>query len=31
MAQRYEDSFLGIKYGWKGRVDKSMRIEERVM
>ncbi len=30
-SKRYEDRFLGIKYGWKGLVNKSMPIEERVM
>ena len=30
-SKRYEDSFLGVKYGWKGLVNKSMPIEERVM
>ena len=30
-SKRYEDSFLGIKYGWKGLVNKSMPIEERVI
>jgi 6-phosphofructokinase 1 len=30
-SKRYEDSFLGVKYGWKGLVSKSMPIEERVM
>jgi len=30
-SKRYEDCFLGIKYGWKGLVNKSMPLEERVM
>jgi phosphofructokinase-like protein len=30
-SKRYADRFVGIKYGWKGLVNKSMPIEERVM
>jgi 6-phosphofructokinase len=30
-SKRYGDSFLGVKYGWKGLVNKSMPNEERVM
>ncbi len=26
-SKRYEDRFLGIKYGWKGLVNKSMPME----
>ena len=30
-SKRYGDSFLGVKYGWKGLLNKSMPIEERFM
>jgi ATP-dependent phosphofructokinase / diphosphate-dependent phosphofructokinase len=29
-SKRYTDRFVGIKYGWKGLINKSMPIEERV-